>query len=41
MKRNKRESMLDDEQIIDLYFARDERAIAETDKKYCEYLHTS
>lgn len=40
MGRNKRESMLDDEQIIDLYFARDERAIAETDKKYCEYLHT-
>ena len=29
-----------DEQIIDLYFAREERAIAETDKKYCEYLHT-
>lgn len=40
MKRNKCESMLSDEQIIDLYFARDERAIAETDKKYCEYLHT-
>ncbi len=40
MRTNKRESMLSDEQIIDLYFARDERAIAETDKKYCEYLHT-
>lgn len=40
MGNKNRESMLSDEQIIDLYFARDERAIAETDKKYCEYLHT-
>lgn len=31
--------LLTDEQIIDLYFAREERAIAETDKKYCQYLH--
>ena len=31
---------LDDEQIIDLYFAREERAIVETDKKYSGYLHT-
>ncbi len=35
-----REACLSDEQIIDLYFAREERAIEETDKKYCEYLHT-
>ncbi len=33
-------SILTDEQIIDLYFAREERAIAETDKKYSGYLHT-
>lgn len=32
--------VLSDEQILDLYFAREERAIAETDKKYCQYLHT-
>ena len=32
--------LLSDEQIIDLYFAREERAIAETDKKYGAYLHT-
>lgn len=31
--------VLSDEQIIELYFAREEKAIAETDKKYCEYLH--
>ena len=31
---------LNDEQIIDLYFAREERAIVETDKKYSGYLHT-
>ncbi len=40
MGKKNRESLLSDEQIIDLYFAREERAIAETDKKYCEYLHT-
>ena len=40
MNQRKHESVLSDEQIIDLYFAREERAIAETDKKYCEYLHT-
>ncbi len=33
-------SILTDEQIIDLYFAREERAITETDKKYSRYLHT-
>lgn len=33
-------SILTDEQIIDLYFAREECAIAETDKKYSRYLHT-
>ena len=40
MKKSKHGGVLSDEQIIDLYFAREERAIAETDKKYCEYLHT-
>lgn len=25
---------MDDEKILDLYFARDERAVAETDRKY-------
>ena len=40
MKKSKHGSVLSDEQIIDLYFAREERAITETDKKYCEYLHT-
>lgn len=39
MRTKKRGDILSDEQIIDLYFAREERAIAETDKKYCEYLH--
>lgn len=39
MRTKKRGEVLSDEQIIDLYFAREERAIAETDKKYCEYLH--
>lgn len=29
---------LEDAEIIDLYFARDERAISETDKKYRKYL---
>ena len=37
---SKQQAFLSDEQIIDLYFAREERAIAETDKKYCQYLHT-
>ena len=36
----KQQAFLSDEQIIELYFAREERAIAETDKKYCQYLHT-
>ena len=36
MKKSKHGGVLSDEQIIDLYFAREERAISETDKKYCE-----
>ena len=39
MKQQERE-LLSDEQIIDLYFAREERAITETDNKYRGYLHT-
>lgn len=31
--------VLEDEEILDLYFARQECAIIETDKKYCQYLH--
>ena len=30
---------MEDRQIVDLYFARDEAAIAETDKKYGRYCH--
>ena len=40
MVRKQSDEFLSDEQIIDLYFAREERAIVETDKKYCQYLHT-
>ena len=40
MGKRERGVFLSDEQIIELYFAREERAIAETDKKYCRYLHT-
>ena len=40
MGKRPRGAYLSDEQIMDLYFAREERAIAETDKKYCEYLYT-
>ena len=36
----KERDVLTDEQIIDLYFAREERAIAETVKKYGTYLNT-
>ena len=36
----KQQVLLPDEQIIDLYFAREERAITETEKKYGAYLHT-
>ena len=32
--------LLEDEEIIELYWARNERAITETDKKYKNYLHT-
>ena len=39
MEDKKKIGYLSDEQIIDLYFVRDERAIVETDKKYCQYLH--
>ena len=31
---------MNDEQILDLYFARDERAVAETDRKYGGYCFT-
>lgn len=40
MARKELNALLSDEQIIELYFAREERAIAETDKKYSAYLHT-
>ena len=40
MAKRQLNAFLSDEQIIDLYFAREERAIAETDKKYSAYLHT-
>ena len=40
MASKRSQAWLTDEQIIDLYFAREERAIAETDKKYSQYLHT-
>ena len=39
MKRRKIEE-LSDEQIIELYFGRNEDAIAETDRKYGKYLFT-
>ena len=32
---------MDDEQILDLYFARDEQAVAETDRKYGGYCITA
>ena len=35
----KSERYLPDPEIIELYWARDERAIDETDKKYRQYLH--
>lgn len=31
---------MDDEQILDLYFARDEQALAETDRKYGGYCYS-
>ena len=40
MGRKQQGAYLSDEQIVDLYFAREERAIAETDRKYSAYLHT-
>ena len=39
MREKMRGEILSDEQIIELYFAREEKAIAETERKYCEYLH--
>ncbi len=35
---DKKEKYLSDEELIELYFARDERAIGETDRKYRRYL---
>ena len=40
MNTNKSQAFLADEEIIDLYWARQERAIRETDKKYGKYLYT-
>ncbi len=34
------EDVLEDTEIIELYWARNEKAISETDKKYKRYLHT-
>ena len=31
---------MDDEQILDLYFARDEQAVTETDRKYGGYCYS-
>ncbi len=36
----RKEIILTDEEILDLYFARSEDAIKETDRKYGKYLHT-
>ena len=33
-------ALLGDEEILDMYWARDEKAITETDRKYRRYLHT-
>ena len=38
--KNRVRELLDDEDIIELYWARNERAISETDKKYKGYLYT-
>lgn len=38
--KNKKESRLSDEEIIELYWQRQEKAISETDKKYGKYLFT-
>ena len=40
MNTDKNQAFLADEEIIDLYWAREERAIEETDKKYRKYLYT-
>ena len=36
----KKVAYMEDEAIVDLYWAREERAISETDRKYRRYLHT-
>ena len=36
----RKEIILTDEEILDLYFSRSEDAIKETDKKYGKYLYT-
>ncbi len=35
----KKEDIMEDRQIVELYWARDEKAIGETDKKYGRYCH--
>jgi len=40
MSKNDRSSVLHDNEIIELYWNRDESAIKETDKKYKNYLLT-
>lgn len=37
---DKKATYMEDEAIVDLYWAREERAISETDRKYRGYLHT-
>ena len=37
-KRTERQTIIDDEQIIELYWQRNENAIQETDKKYGQFL---
>ena len=39
-KNNETKIMMTDEEIVDLYWNREEKAIHETDKKYGKYLHT-
>ena len=39
-KKSEKSELLSDESIIELYWARDEQAITETDRKYRHYLYT-
>ena len=39
-KKTAKDAILSDEEIIDMYWERDENAIPETDKKYGNYLFT-